>query len=298
MANWRVRAIWLAIATFFSTFWVGTATWAPWDALSQSVFIESWFPVRCLAVANWWEGLQFSLALMCILAAHEFGHYTLTLAYRVPSTPPLFIPFPLSPLGTLGAVIAMQGGEADRRQIFDIGLAGPLAGLVVTVPILIFGMLHQQTFPYAPYESMKMGQPLLVQWLALWIAPEQAGIYTEIVNSKMDPLLMAGWVGLFVTGLNMMPIGQLDGGHVVFGLLGNQSRWVGMAAFVTALAYCVYAKLFIFWLMLLLVLLMGFRHPPSRDDSRKLGWFRGMLGWASLALPILCIPSNPMIQLG
>ncbi len=193
------------------------------------------------------------------LAAHEFGHYLLTLYYRVPSTPPMFIPFPLSPLGTFGAVIAMHGGEADRREIFDIGLAGPLAGLVVTIPVLIWGLLHPQPFEYAPFEVMEIGQPLLFQWIA-------AALPASVKESRqLAPTLartrswMAGWVGLLVTDSNMIPLGQLDGGHVAFGLMGGKSRYLGMAVAAAAASYMIYAQVFLFAVMLFLAIMMGFR---------------------------------------
>ncbi len=159
-------AIWLAILTLLSTFWAGVTNWAPSNACFHAADVGSLLPIRMIVLANWWGGLQFSLALMGILAAHEFGHYLFTIYYRVPSTPPLFIPFPISSIGTCGAVIAMQGGEADRRQIFDIGLAGPLAGLVVAIPILYWAMIHPEPMEYGPYRMMSIGHPLLIQWMA------------------------------------------------------------------------------------------------------------------------------------
>ncbi len=288
-------AIWLVIATILSTFWAGVGAWVPQAPFTLSEQQGSLMPVRQAVLANWRGGLEFSLGLMAILGAHELGHYILTIIYRVPSTPPLFIPFPLySPIGTMGAVIMMQSGTADRKQIFDIGLAGPLAGLVVAIPVLIYGITHSQPMPYAPDESLIMGQPLLIQWLAAWLVPDQVDKFVSIANTEASPLLMAGWVGLLVTGLNMMPLGQLDGGHVTFGLLGKHSFWVAVAALVAAVGFMIYSQVIIFSLMLVLVLLMGLRHPPSSDDSRALGLPRQIVGWASLVLPIVCIPANPL----
>ncbi len=288
-------ALWLLIATILSTFWAGVGAWVPSTPFDLAAHQGSFMPVRQALLANWLEGLSFSLGLMAILGAHELGHYLLTILYRVPSTPPLFIPFPFySPIGTMGAVIMMQSGTADRKQIFDIGLAGPLAGLVVAIPILMFGITHPQPIAYAPDESLILGQPLLVQWLAAWLVPDRAADFISVANTQASPLLMAGWVGLLVTGLNMMPLGQLDGGHVTFGLLGPKSYWIAVAALVAAVGYMVYSQVIIFSLMLVLVVLMGLRHPPSSDDSRPLGLPRQIIGWASLILPVLCIPANPI----
>ena len=292
-------AIGLAVVTVFSTFWAGVGAWAPNVPFALAAQELSFMPVRQALLANWWGGLQFSLGLMAILVAHEFGHYIFTLIYRVPSTPPLFIPFPFySPIGTMGAVIMMQSGTANRRQIFDIGLAGPLAGLVVAVPVIIAGILQNASISYAPEEVLVMGQPLMIQWLAQIIVPDQASQFVELSNTEVSPLLMAGWVGLLVTGMNMMPLGQLDGGHVTFGLLGQKSYYIAVAALLGSIGYMVYSGVIIFALMLILVLVMGLRHPPSSDDSKELGIVRQIIGWISLVLPILCIPANPIQTLG
>lgn len=288
-------AVWLAVATVLSTFWAGVGAWVPMVPLDMAMQQSSLMPVRQALLANWSAGLQFSLGLMAILAAHELGHYVMTIIYRVPSTPPLFIPFPfLSPIGTMGAVIMMQSGQADRKQIFDIGLAGPLAGLLVAFPILVWGLVDSNPVAYAPSKMLVMGQPLLIQWLAAWLVPDRAASFVAITNNEASPLLMAAWVGLLVTGLNMMPLGQLDGGHVTFGLVGHNSFWIAVAAIAGAIAYMVYARIGIFVLMLILVLLMGLRHPPSSNDDCRLGWPRQLLGWCSLVLPVLCIPANPI----
>ncbi|MEM7478793.1 MAG: site-2 protease family protein [Planctomycetota bacterium] len=294
-------AIVLAIATVFSTFFSGVLAWEPLSTLLGPAWqFSTLMPVRQAILANWVSGLQFSLALMAILVAHEFGHYILTRVYNVPSTPPLFIPFPIiSPIGTMGAVILMQSGSANRKQIFDIGLAGPLAGLVVAIPVIAYGILNPAPLPYSADDSITLviGQPLLVQWMAAWLAPEQASEYMFIANSTVSPFLMAGWVGLLVTGINMMPMGQLDGGHVTFGLVGDRSHWIARGAMFSAIAFMIYNQVLMFALMLVLVFLMGLRHPPSSDDTKALGLWRQIIGWASLTLPILCIPARPLLAI-
>ena len=297
--HWRMTriAVVLAILTLLSTFWAGVTNWVPGYVMLKSLSVASMLPIRVSVLANWFSGLQFALALMGILTAHEFGHYLLTRYYRVPSTPPLFIPFPISSIGTCGAVIAMQGGEADRRQIFDIGLAGPIAGLLVAFPVMIYAMLHPHPLDYAPNRMMSFGNPLIVQWMAQWLIPSQASQYVAVLNTEASPLMMAAWVGFLVTGLNMMPIGQLDGGHVAFGLLGPRSMWLGVSALAASAAFMAYYQVPVFSLMLILALLMGPRHPPSRDDTRRLGLPRQILGWLSLTIPVLCIPANPIVSL-
>ncbi|MBX3423838.1 MAG: site-2 protease family protein [Pirellulaceae bacterium] len=292
-------ALCLALITAVSTFFTGVAAWVPQALTAESQLVGTMLPFRQALLANWADGLQFALGLMAILAAHELGHYVMTLIYRVPSTPPLFIPLPyFSPFGTMGAVIMMQSGRADRRQIFDIGIAGPLAGLVVAIPLIIYGLMHPHGIAYAPEGVIRMGQPLLIQWLAAWITPETAGHFLMIDNDQATPLLMAGWGGLLVTGINMMPLGQLDGGHVTFGLVGDKSIHIARATLAAAVAFMLYQQVIVFSLMLVLVVLMGLRHPPSSDDSRSLGWRRQVLGWASLSLPLLCVPANPIVLVG
>ncbi|MEZ6133694.1 MAG: site-2 protease family protein [Pirellulaceae bacterium] len=291
-------AFWLAIATVLSTFWAGVGAWVPTAPIALAMEQQSLMPIRQVLLANWWGGLQFSLALMAILVAHEFGHYLLTIVYRVPSTPPLFIPFPFySPIGTMGAVIMMQSGSADRKQIFDIGLAGPLAGLVVAIPVILFGLVNNQPITYATTDAvMQLGQPLLIQWLASVVVPTQAADYVLVANTESSPLLMAGWVGLLVTGLNMMPLGQLDGGHVTFGLVGQKSYYIAVGALIASIAFMITTGIFLFAIMLFLVMLMGLRHPPSSDDHRTLGLARQIVGWCSLILPVLCVPANPIVM--
>ncbi len=285
----------LALATIASTFFAAVSAWAPQTLLAESANYQSMLPVRQAFLANWGHGLQFALGLMLILVSHELGHYFMTLRYGVPSTPPLFIPFPLySPFGTMGAVIMMQSGSADRKQIFDIGLAGPLAGLVVAIPLIAYGILNPSPVPFAPEGVMRMGQPLIIQWMAAIISPETASQYQMIANNQATPLLMAGWVGLLVTGINMMPLGQLDGGHVTFGLVGSKSIIIARAAFLAALSFMIYKQAMVFALMMILVLLMGLRHPPSSDDTKSLGPVRQIIGWCSLVIPILCVPANPI----
>ncbi len=293
-------AVVLAIATIASTFLSGVLAWEPLTFLYSAFNFQSLLPIRQAILANWVPGLQFALALMAILTAHELGHYFLTIIYKVPSTPPLFIPFPLiSPIGTMGAVIMMQSGSADRRQIFDIGLAGPLAGLVVAFPIIGYGIMNPEPVAFAAKDPMTMyfGQPLLIQWMAQILSPDNADKFVTIANTNVSPFLMAGWVGLLVTGINMMPLGQLDGGHVTFGLLGAKSYYVAVSAMIAAISFMIYTQVAMFLLMLVLVFLMGLRHPPSSDDTKSLGFSRQLIGWLSLSLPILCIPARPLMML-
>lgn len=299
-SRWRLPVI-LLVSTFFSMTWAGIVAWSPTEILSVAYQQGSLFEVRRCMLANWVPGLLFSLSLTAILGAHELGHYFVTRLYRIQSSLPLFIPFPINPIGTCGAVILMDGRQADRKQIFDIGIAGPLAGLVLAIPIAAIGMMYESPLE-TRITSVQFGLPLIIQWLAEWLSPSLVANGAGITNAAMNPMLMAAWVGLLVTGLNMMPISQLDGGHVIFGIFGRRSAVISWIAYIGSILYMVYGVIQHgqpeFVLMLLLIPLMGISHPPSRNDNIELGWGRKVLGLTSLAIPLLCIPLRPILLLG
>ena len=285
----------LFVLTILSTFWAGVTAWGPQTILEIAWQQNSALAIRQSFIANWQTGLVFSAGLISILLAHEMGHYIASRYYGVRATYPLFIPFPLNFIGTCGALIMMDGRSADRREIFDIGIAGPLAGLVVAIPLGVIGLLYPYGPEFAASESLRLGEPLLFSLLdsALGTATFEAA--DGFSTTDTSPLLMACWIGLFITGINMMPMSQLDGGHVIFGLLGDRSVWVARAAFIAAAGYVIVMGRSEFAIMLVLVLFLRLRHPPSRDDTRRIGWPRAVLAVASLSLPILCIPARPII---
>ena len=281
----------LFLLTCLSTFWVGTCQWTPnlhepWlDALAQS----SLLPLREVLLAHWDSGLIYMTCVLTILLLHEFGHFFATLYYRVPASFPFFLPFPFNPLGTLGAVIGMQGNAADRKQIFDIGIAGPLAGLVAAVPIAYYGV-SQLDLTGPDYGGLGFRMPLLLDWFAKVTEVPNYQTGKIVFLNKLNPWFVAGWVGMLVTGLNMMPVGQLDGGHVTYTMFGKAAHTIAQLAIVCAVGYMVYHLNFMLGLMVVLVLLMGPKHPPTLDDSVPLGIFRYALGLVSLVIPILCFP--------
>jgi membrane-associated protease RseP (regulator of RpoE activity) len=259
------RRVWLPlflfVATCLSTFVSGTL---------------GFLSTRQIEI-DWKQGLIYMASVMGILLAHEMGHFLMTLRHHIPASWPFFIPMPLSPIGTMGAVIAMQGSRADRRQLFDIGLAGPLAGLLVCVPVLCLG-IHVAEPGVSPFQ-----QPLLTELLVPWIRPD---LRPQLMAP--NPLLMAGWVGLLVTGLNMLPISQLDGGHVVYALFRRWAHVVAYAFFFVAIVFIVWKSWMHWVLMLALVALIGVEHPRTANDHVRLGPVRAVLGIASLLIPALC----------
>jgi Zn-dependent protease len=271
--------LFLFLVTGASTFWAGAAGWE-----APSFFLGGAEVARHL-VFGWEDGLQYMACVMAILLAHEMGHFLMTVWHRIPASWPIFIPMPITPLGTMGAVIAMRGAQADRKQLFDIGLAGPIAGLVVALPITYWGIERATsgTDPLVQYHH-----PLLVKLLLAILHPEYQG------QIHMNPVLMAGWVGLLVTGLNMLPVSQLDGGHVSYALFGRRADWLAIGLVVTAIIFMLVTLMFMWVIMLGLILLIGVRHPPTANDSVPLGRVRTVLGYASLVIPVLCFPPQPM----
>lgn len=282
------------VLTVFSTFWVGLAGWAPDSVLFQAITEGSAHVVRRCVLANWQTGLIFSASLLGILLAHEFGHYCMMRFYGIRSTFPIFIPFPISPFGTCGALIVMDPSRADRKQIFDIGIAGPLAGLVVAIPLAIVGLIQPEGPPFPQPEGLKLGQPLIMFVLDSILGTNSVLGATGVSTSTSSPLFMAAWIGFFITGLNMVPISQLDGGHVAFGIFGRFSDWIAKTAFAFAIVFLIWSKTYGLSIMLLLVLMMGVTHPPSSDDNKKIGIVRTVLGLASMSLPVLCIAATPI----
>ena len=294
LAVWPVRRrvrlpVVLFLVTGLSTFWAGACRFAPDHYL---FFSDS--SMREVLLAGWANGLVYMLAVIAILLSHEMGHFLATVYYRIPASYPMFLPFPLSPIGTMGAVIGMDGKQADRKEIFDIGIAGPLAGLVFAIPLLWVGIRQLDlTTPASGPWALEM--PLLVQQLLSLQDPAGFNGEKTISFGQLNPLFMAGWVGLLITGLNMLPVSQLDGGHVLYTLAGRWGRWISRGFMVSAIAYVVFAENYKLIIMLALVLLLGTDHPPTRDDSVKLGWFRTVLGLTCLLIPIYCLAPEIII---
>ena len=210
----------LFVITCLSTFWAGATNWQP-------LVYDSPLDFRRIILRNWDQGFIYMACVLAILLTHELGHFFATVLYRIPASLPIFIPFPITPIGTMGAVIGMDGRIANRKEIFDIGIAGPLAGLVAAIPILWVG-IQQLDLSGAVYGMERYDCPLLIEWMIRWLRPDQ-GLVTEIRTSQLNAYFMAGWVGLLITGLNMLPVSQLDGGHVIYALFGRRAHLIAPA---------------------------------------------------------------------
>lgn len=273
----------LFIATCFSTFLAGMAGQRAYELLFNPRLLVNFVQAR------WQDGLLYMAAVMGVLLTHEMGHFLQALRYRVNASLPFFIPMPFSPIGTMGAVIGMQGSQADRKELFDIGLTGPLAGLALAIPFSVIGVMQAGVVPKSA-EGFFFGDPLLVQWLMKWLRPEVAANETLVMN----PLLMAGWVGLLITGLNMVPISQLDGGHVSYALFGRGAWLVARLVIFGVMGYMLFSGNYQWIIMLLLVMMIGVEHPPTRDDRVPIGPWRYALGLVSLSIPIFCLTPVPL----
>jgi membrane-associated protease RseP (regulator of RpoE activity) len=241
-------------------------------------------------------GPRMVVALLSILTAHEMGHYVMCRRYGVDATLPYFIPFPLpwpwAPpfVGTLGAFIRMRSPIPDRRALMDIGVTGPLAGFVVCLPVLVLGLLEAQVVPEVrDFGGQTLGEPLLFQWAArLVIGPVPDG-QTILIG----PVGLAAWFGLFVTALNLMPIGQLDGGHVAYALLRRHYRIVSRIGLAACLMLLYFRPTWLLWTVLLLAL--GRRHPPTLNDARPLDRARVAVGILGFVVFVVCFTPSPFV---
>ena len=178
-----------------------------------------------LTIGSTWlaHGVWYAVAIVSILLAHEMGHYLMCRKYKIPATLPYFLPFPfpaLNPFGTMGAVIKMEGRIPTRKALFDVGAAGPIAGLVLTIPALIIGLKLSTVIKVdqTPEFSIYLGESFLFSQLSKLIIGNLEQGYDVVLH----PVAFAGWAGLFVTALNLLPIGQLDGGHILYALFGRK----------------------------------------------------------------------------
>jgi Zn-dependent protease len=245
-----------------------------------------------LAMFRWTDGLTYMAAVMSILLAHEMGHFLTALRYRVPASLPYFIPMPLPPTGTMGAVIAMFSHQANRKQMFDIGLAGPLCGLVLAIPIGWYGIKTAEIMDRVPEDGWnELGDPLLFKMFIHYLHP---GVSTSRVVA--NPLYSAAWLGMLVTGINMIPVSQLDGGHVVYALFGRRVHWlIARVAVLGAATYMAATDSYQFALMLILVVVvLGVDHPPTSNDTVPLGWGRRIVGFLSLSIVVFCLVPTPI----
>lgn len=245
-----------------------------------------------LTLGNLWLGWPFSLTLLLILGAHELGHYFAARYHRVPVTLPYFIPMPFSIIGTMGAFIRLKAPIKNRRALLDIGAAGPLAGMVFALPILIIGLSTSEVGPLPEGGYMLEGNSILYALLKIAIFGR------FLPDGNMDVMLnqvaWAGWVGLLVTGLNLFPVGQLDGGHVSYTLFGDRAKLFYWPVIITlgVLAFISATPTWAVWVVLLFFL--GRRHAEPLDNVTELDSRRRIVAIFTLSLFLLVFIPIPL----
>jgi membrane-associated protease RseP (regulator of RpoE activity) len=239
------------------------------------------------------RGFYYSATILAILGCHELGHYVACRYYDVDASLPFFLPVPISITGTLGAFIRIREPIPQKHMLFDIGIAGPIAGFIVAVPALFIGvaMSHVVRVP-ANFIGLELGEPLLFKgasWL-LWGSPP-AGY-----SLNLHPIAFAAWFGLLATALNLFPIGQLDGGHISYAVLGPRSTYVTFAMLGVAVVLAYFSSSWIVWTALLVAMLFVFgpRHPRVFDEDVPLDRDRRLLALFALIMFVLCFTPAPI----
>ena len=236
-----------------------------------------------------WLGLPFAVSLMAILGAHELGHYFAARHYDVPVTLPYFIPMPLGPFGTLGAFISMKAPPPNRRALLTIAAAGPLAGLVLAVPIVLLGLSLSPITQLVPGDGIVMEGNSILYGL-LKVVSFGRFLPSGGEDVLLHPIAFAGWAGLLVTGLNLIPVGQLDGGHILYALFGERSRQLIWPVAVLLIGLGFIWNGWFLWVILIVV--FGRHYAAPMDDLTRLSSRQRLVGW--LAIVVFLIVFTPL----
>ncbi len=241
------------------------------------------------------HGLPFSIPLITILLAHEMGHYFACRYYGIRCTPPYFIPAPISIAGTLGAFIRIKSSFKHKRALFDVGVAGPLAGFLFVIPSLYIGIKLSQLIPKDSIQGgLIFGEPLFFRWMGKIVL----GYSSTTQDMVAHPIAMAAWFGLLATSLNLLPIWQLDGGHLAYAILGRTWQkkltviFIIILIFVSFLGWPIPSYLLFGLLLLFISARFRFYHPPTLFDEEELGRARILVG--ILAIIVLIISFIPV----
>jgi len=242
----------------------------------------------------WMRGLWYSLTILAILGCHEMGHYVACLHYGVDVTRPYFLPAPLPLTGTLGAFIRIRSRIPNKIALFDIGIAGPLAGFVVAVPALFIGLWLSRIdrLPEDASNLMELGEPLFFRFAAWLVWGEVA----EGSTINMHPMAFAAWFGLLATALNLFPIAQLDGGHIAYAVFGRRSTAITIIMIGVAVGLTFVSSSLIAWtvLLVIMIVMMGPRHPPTLNEDEPLDTGRLVLAAVALVILIVCFTPAPI----
>ena len=285
-----IASLLLFLATLFTTTFAGFVYYGGGD-VQEIIPSPSLFSQPSLFAS----GLFFSIPFLSILLAHELGHFFACRYYAIRCTPPFFIPLPLNMAGTLGAFIRIRSPFPNKKALFDVGVAGPLAGFIVTLPVLFFGIAHSRLLPItAVPEGINFGEPLIFRWIGALVLGYSPDKQVMIAH----PAAMAAWFGLLATSLNLFPIWQLDGGHIAYALLGRtmQKRVSVIAAIALIFISFIGWPIPSYIVFAFLILILGWRHrllhPPTMCDEVQLTKGRILLSY--LALAILAVSFTPV----
>lgn len=291
--RWRGHPLLVHLAGVAATF-VTTTYFGGWH---HAAFLADFGQdPPALPPAQFWRGgLWFSLSVMGILGAHEWGHYLTCRWYRVDASLPYFLPAPLPLTGTFGAFIRIRDAIPHKRALFDIGASGPFAGFVVAVPLLVLGLSLSRLVPVNVTEHLDLialGEPLLFRLMqgAVW------GAVPESQTLHLHPMALAAWFGLLATALNLFPLAQLDGGHLAYAVAGRHARWITLATAATAIGLTFVSISWVAWAIVMLGVLLaaGVQHPPTLDDHLPLGRARVALTAAAALVFVLCFTPAPV----
>lgn len=235
------------------------------------------------------KGFPFSISIMSILLFHEMGHFILSKKYKVDATLPYFIPFPNPLIGTMGAVIKIRSAIPNRKALLHIGAAGPWLGLIVTIVVLVIGLkLSKIVDETTTREGIMLGESILFKTISYLVLGD-----TEDKTVILHPIAFAGWLGLFVTNLNLIPIGQLDGGHIAYALFGKNQRYISLVFLIVLLFFGIfYWSGWFVWAILALVL--GINHPKPLNDYTKLSSIDKLYAILSIFLFVLTFTPTPL----
>ncbi|UCH89441.1 MAG: site-2 protease family protein [Thermoplasmata archaeon] len=285
----KVNIVMFAL-TLLCTIWAGAILWAPRVDVELKSLAEI-FAVLGNAELLGYGALFFALPLMLILGIHEFGHYFMSKKHGVDASLPFFIPIPpfIGPLGTFGAFISMREPMPSKKALMDIGAAGPIAGFIVAIPVTIVGLALTSAYPVSVEPDgeylMYLGSPLIFEGLQM-LLPIPA-------DTSIHPTAFAGWVGILVTSMNLLPAGQLDGGHIMRALFGDRAKYVSYSVvFILLILGFGFAG---WWIFTFLILLLGTSHPPPLNDVTKLTSDRKLMGAFSIVMLVICFVPIPIL---
>lgn len=260
------------------------------------------FAVGFFWLDGFWEGFVYSFTVLSILGAHEMGHYIACRWYGVRVTLPYFIPVPLPPVGTFGAFIKIKSPIPSRRALFDIGIAGPLAGFAFAIPAAFIA--HYFATPGRPPEitegAISVHSPLLFQFFERIFHLPAFGLGLPTPPSgELNPIMWAAWIGVFMTALNLLPVGQLDGGHVTYAVFGRRGhRIIAMASYISVIALALLSVRNGMWnwvvYAVLLTLVIRIGHPPVVDADEPLGLARVLVAIIGLLVFVLSFLPFPI----